>query len=189
MVLSCFVIAAQEHVAEVIQPALAAGQQTEALHDPIVRQLSAGQVPIPFPTRFCYNRAVLLNPGENDVRLDKWLWAVRIYATRSQATAACAAGHVKINGQNAKPARHVHPGELIIARVGDVTRTVKVLALLAQRVGAAVVPNYLEDLTPPAEYAKRERQQTPSTFLRPKGAGRPTKKDRRDLNRMWDPPE
>ena len=150
---------------------------------------TARQVAIPFPGRFCYKWTVLLNPGENAVRLDKWLWAVRIYATRSQATAACAAGHVKVNGQNAKPARHVHPGELIIARVGDVTRTVKVLALLAQRVGAAVVPEYLEDLTPPAEYTKRERQQPPSTFLRPKGAGRPTKKDRRDLNRMWDPPE
>jgi ribosome-associated heat shock protein Hsp15 len=132
--------------------------------------------------------AVILIPADNEVRLDKWLWAVRVYKTRSQATAACNAGHVKINGHNTKPSRHVHPGEVVTARVGDVTRTLKVLALLAQRVGAAVVPNYLEDLTPPAEYEKRERTHPPATFLRPKGAGRPTKKDRRDLNRMWDSP-
>jgi ribosome-associated heat shock protein Hsp15 len=141
---------------------------------------------IPFPTCFCYTSAVLLSPNDNSVRLDKWLWAVRLYATRSQATAACHAGHVKVNGQNAKPARNVHPGELVTARVGDVTRTVKVLALLGQRVGAAIVPNYLEDLTPASEYEKRERHNPSTTFLRPKGAGRPTKKDRRDLNRIWD---
>ena len=132
---------------------------------------------------------MLLNTGDNEVRLDKWLWAVRLFATRSQATAACHGGHVKVNGQNAKPARHVHPGEIISARVGDMTRTIKVLALLGQRIGAALVPNYLEDLTPPSEYEKRERAHPPATFLRPKGSGRPTKKDRRDLKRMWDPPE
>ncbi len=129
---------------------------------------------------------VLVTPGDNEVRLDKWLWAVRIFKTRSQATAACNAGHVKVNGQNAKPARHVHPGEIITARTGDVTRTLKVLAPLAQRVGAAAVPNYLEDLTPPAEYEKREPAHLPGSFLRPKGAGRPTKKDRRDLSRIWE---
>jgi ribosome-associated heat shock protein Hsp15 len=125
-----------------------------------------------------------MTPVANEVRLDKWLWAVRLYKTRSQATAACQAGHVKVNGQNAKPARHVHPGEIITARTGDVMRTLKVLAPLDQRVGAPAVPQYAEDLTPPAEYEKRERAHPPATFLRPKGTGRPTKKDRRDLNRI-----
>ena len=129
---------------------------------------------------------MLLPPADIEVRLDKWLWAVRLYRTRTQATAACNAGHVKVNGQNAKPSRHVHPGEVVVARAAGVTRTLKVLALLAQRVGAALVPRYLEDLTPPAEYEKRERVQPPATFLRPKGLGRPTKKDRRDLSRLWD---
>ena len=132
---------------------------------------------------------MLDTPADKPVRIDKWLWAVRVYKTRSQATAACSAGHVKVNGQNAKPARHVHPGEIINARTGAVARTLKVLAPLAQRVGAAAVPDYLEDLTPPAEYAKREPAHLPGTFLRPKGAGRPTKKDRRDLSRIWEVPD
>jgi ribosome-associated heat shock protein Hsp15 len=102
---------------------------------------------------------------------------------------ACQAGHVKVNGQNAKPAHHVRPGEIIGARIGDITRTVKVLALLAQRVGAPVVPTYLEDQTPIAEYEKRERLRPPALFFRPRGAGRPTKKDRRDLNRLRNPLE
>lgn len=128
----------------------------------------------------------MLATNEKDVRLDKWLWAVRVYKTRTQAAAACIAGHVKVNGAGVKPSRHVHPGELITARQGDVTRTVKVLAPLDRRVGAAIVPNYLEDLTPPSEYQKRERAHPPATFLRPKGAGRPTKKDRRALSRLRD---
>ncbi len=127
--------------------------------------------------------------GTSDVRLDKWLWAVRLYRTRSQATAACHAGHVKLNGHNAKPSRQVQPGEIITASIGEVTRTVKVLAALAQRVGASAVPAYLEDLTPPSEYQKRTRRDLPAAFFRPKGTGRPTKKDRRDLSRLWGPTE
>jgi ribosome-associated heat shock protein Hsp15 len=139
--------------------------------------------PIPARVILCYSFSVPPTP-EKEVRLDKWLWAVRVYKTRSRAAAACIAGHVKVNGAGAKPSRHVHPGESITARQGDVTRTVKVLAPLERRVAAAVVPLYLEDLTPPSEYQKRERAQPPATFLRPKGAGRPTKKDRRALSRL-----
>jgi ribosome-associated heat shock protein Hsp15 len=127
-------------------------------------------------------------PGsDKKVRLDKWLWAVRVFRTRSQAAAACQAGHVKVNGSAAKPSRPVHPGEIITASVGQITRTVKVLASLDRRVGAPIVPDFLEDQTPASEYQKRREPQCSAPFMRPKGTGRPTKKDRRDLARLWKP--
>lgn len=122
-----------------------------------------------------------------EVRIDKWLWAVRLFKTRSLAAQACAAGHVQINGQRVKPARSVHPGEQIEALVGEVRRTVRVRELLDRRVGASLVPQYLEDLTPAAE---RERARTPHLeplFHRPKGTGRPTKRERRLLDRVGFP--
>jgi len=122
------------------------------------------------------------------VRIDKWLWAVRLYRSRSQATVACHAGHVKIEGQSVKPSREVHIGEVVRARAGHLNRTVKVLALLEQRVGAKLVPQFLEDQTPPEEYvrAREEAAETASHF--PKGFGRPTKKNRRDLLKVFEPP-
>lgn len=116
------------------------------------------------------------------VRIDKWLWAVRLFKTRSLAAAACAAGKVKIADHPVKAARDVHIGEVITAATGEITRTVKVLGIVERRVGAKLVPDLLEDLTPPAEYAKqRERSLLPGV-LRPKGSGRPTKKDRRTMD-------
>jgi len=115
------------------------------------------------------------------VRLDKWLWAVRLYQTRSLAAAACHAGHVQINGQPAKPARNVHVGETIIATTVGITRTVKVLALIEQRVGAKLVPGFMEDLTPPEELNKPREAKFQPPFVRAKGAGRPTKKERRSF--------
>ncbi|MEI7730248.1 MAG: RNA-binding S4 domain-containing protein [Verrucomicrobiota bacterium] len=114
-------------------------------------------------------------------RVDKWLWVVRVYKTRSQATEACRAGHVKIGGEAVKPARQPHPGEIITARAHDILRTVKVLGLLEHRVSAKVASQYMEDLTPPEEYAKARAPQQPANFFRPKGAGRPTKRERRTL--------
>lgn len=116
-----------------------------------------------------------------DVRIDKWLWATRVFKTRSQACAACRAGHVKVAGQPVKPAHNVKAGEIISAVVGPITRTVKVLGLLEQRVAGKVVPEYLEDLTPPEEYQKRREPAQQPLLFRPKGAGRPTKKERRQL--------
>jgi ribosome-associated heat shock protein Hsp15 len=102
------------------------------------------------------------------IRVDKWLWSAR-----------------QVNGHLAKPARAVRPGDVIIAFVGGITRTVKVRALLERRVGAKRVPDYLEDLTPASEYAKlRERVEAP-VGSRPKGTGRPTKKDRRILGSFF----
>src|ERR1700720_3999382 len=92
------------------------------------------------------------------VRIDKWLWAIRLFKTRSLATEACRHGRVSVGGQPVKPSRDVKSGDLIVAKTGELTRTVKVLALLEHRVGAQAVKEYAEDLTPASEYEKpRER--------------------------------
>lgn len=120
-----------------------------------------------------------------DVRMDKWLWSVRLFKTRSLAAEACAAGKVRISGQPVKPARSVHPGEQLTVALtiptGVLTRTVKVVGLIDKRVGAKLVPNYLEDLTPAGELAKLSEKPTLAEGYRPPGTGRPTKRDRRIL--------
>lgn len=130
---------------------------------------------------------VMSSEASGSVRLDKWLWAVRVYKTRSLAIAACQAGHVKIDDQRVKPARSVRPGEIITAVVGEITRTVKVIALLDRRVGGAVVPQYAEDLTPASEYERRREPRVEPLFHRPRGYGRPTKRDRRLLDQVMRP--
>lgn len=119
-----------------------------------------------------------------NVRVDKWVWAVRLYKSRSLAIQACQAGHVKIGGQRVKASREVHPGEVVTALTGSVQRTVKVLATLEQRVGAPRVKEFLEDLTPPEEYA-RARAEALGAVQPPKGFGRPTKKLRRQIERFF----
>jgi ribosome-associated heat shock protein Hsp15 len=116
-----------------------------------------------------------------DVRIDKWLWAVRLYKSRSLATAACSAGRVRIGGESLKPSRSARIGDVITAATGDITRTVRVRALLERRVGAKLVADYMEDLTPPNEYARPKEPNFRPLLVRPKGSGRPTKKDRRKL--------
>lgn len=115
----------------------------------------------------------------DDVRIDKWLWAVRVFKTRSLASEACRAGHVKIAGQAVKPSHSVKVGEVITAQVGIICRMVKVAALLGRRVGSKAVAQFLEDLTPPEEYQKRQELSQQPLLLRAKGQGRPTKRDRR----------
>src|SRR5438045_7748418 len=122
--------------------------------------------------------------GREKVRIDKWLWAVRLYKSRSMAIAACQAGHVKIAGQRVKPSREVHLGEIISARTGRVERTVKVLAMLEQRVGASRVSQFLEDLTPAEEYARARAEALSTPVPYHKGFGRPTKKQRRQMNQF-----
>src|SRR5688572_7859657 len=109
------------------------------------------------------------------MRLDQWLWAVRVYKTRSVAAEAIKAAHVTVNGQPSKPAHTVRAGEMIVARVGEITRTLKVIAAPPSRVGAKLVAGFAEDLTPPEEYEKRREPNYIPAILRPKGAGRPTK--------------
>jgi ribosome-associated heat shock protein Hsp15 len=115
------------------------------------------------------------------VRLDKWLWAVRVYKTRSVAASACRNGRVTIAGVPAKASREVKINDVILAQNGVMTHTVKVLGLVDRRVGAAVAKEFAEDLTPASEYEKLKQSMLPPLFHRLKGAGRPTKKDRRAL--------
>ena len=119
------------------------------------------------------------------VRADRWLWAVRLYKTRGLASAACEAGHVKISGHPCKPARTVRVGDVLNAFAGEIHRTVKVVDVLENRVGAKLVAHYLEDLTPAAEYEKARAKQFTPVGIRPKGAGRPTKKERRTLGSFF----
>ena len=113
------------------------------------------------------------------VRVDKWLWAVRLYKTRSIAAAACTGGKVRIGGDPVKPARSVRMGEIIIAATGEITRTIRVVNLIERRVAAPRASACYEDLTPASEYEKPRLPNFRPLAIRPKGAGRPTKKDRR----------
>lgn len=119
-----------------------------------------------------------------EVRIDKWLWAVRIYKTRSLATEAIRNGRVKVGGQVVKPSREVRLNDEIDIHLGIYHKTVKVTGLLHNRVGAALVQNYLEDLTPQEEYEKLKTQQEMKPEFRPRGLGRPTKKHRRLIDHL-----
>lgn len=118
------------------------------------------------------------------MRVDKWLWAVRLYRTRSLASAACRSGMVTIAGRPVKPSRDVKVDDLIMAGNGEITRTVKVLGLLERRVGAEAAKEFAQDLTPASEYEKPREPHLQPLFHRPKGAGRPTKKDRRAFGNL-----
>lgn len=122
----------------------------------------------------------------DDTRLDKWLWSVRVFKTRAEATAQCRNGRVQVNGLDAKPGRDVHVGETVTARVGIVTRTIKVLAFPKSRVGAKLLPEFVQDLTPAAEYERAKQASLEHMLARERGKGRPTKKDRRDMGRLFD---
>lgn len=117
-------------------------------------------------------------------RLDKWLWAVRVYKTRSLATDACRAGSVQVDGRPAKPARDVHVGETVTVRHGLALRTFVVRGVPARRIGARLVADFCEDRTPPGELAKAEARGIEQLLAREKGSGRPTKRDRRLLDRF-----
>jgi ribosome-associated heat shock protein Hsp15 len=121
----------------------------------------------------------------DDPRLDKWLWSVRVFKTRPEATAACRAGKVLIGELEAKPGRDVHVGETVTARVGVVTRTLKVVGLPRSRVGAKQLPEFMQDLTPAAEYERAKQAGLEHMLARERGRGRPTKKDRRDMSHLF----
>jgi ribosome-associated heat shock protein Hsp15 len=120
----------------------------------------------------------------DSVRLDKWLWAVRVYKTRSQATEACRSGHVKIDNASVKPAHEVRLQEVISVRLEHVTRTLRVTGLIERRVSGTQAKESVEDLTPPAEYEAAREAARRESLARPKGMGRPTKKDRRRIVRF-----
>ena len=124
-----------------------------------------------------------MNPPPT-VRIDKWLWSVRIYKTRSLAASACRSGEVTIGGQPVKPSREVRINDVVMAKTGVIVRTIKVLGLIERRVGAPIAKDYAQDLTPASEYDKRTDPVLEPMFFRPRGAGRPTKRDRRAMGRM-----
>ena len=116
-----------------------------------------------------------------EVRIDKWLWAVRVFKTRSLATDACKMNRVSINGQLTKPSRLVKEGDVISVRKPPIEYSFKVLRVLNNRVGAKLVPEYMENVTPKEQYDILELQRLSRFVDRATGLGRPTKKDRRDL--------
>lgn len=116
------------------------------------------------------------------VRLDKYLWAIRVFKTRSDATDACNGNKVKMNGVAAKPSKTVRPGDRLEIRKGAMLLTYKVLQLSESRMGAALVPQYAEDLTPESEREKMRAPRETIVFQRDRGTGRPTKKERRQLD-------
>ena len=116
------------------------------------------------------------------VRIDKWLWAVRLFKTRSQASEDCRKGKVMIGGMPVKPSRELKIGETIQLKRPPITRSYKVLALTENRMGAKLVPEFVAETTPAAELEILEMQKNMSFFNRERGTGRPTKKERRDLD-------
>jgi ribosome-associated heat shock protein Hsp15 len=123
----------------------------------------------------------------DSVRIDKWLWAVRVFKTRSLASKSCLQGHVRILEQTVKPSRAVRVNDVIVVKKDQMTRTFKVLQAIEQRVGAPAAKDCVEDQTPAAEFEKPREKYFP-TFVRPKGAGRPTKKERRQMEAAIAPP-
>jgi ribosome-associated heat shock protein Hsp15 len=120
-----------------------------------------------------------------DPRLDKWLWSVRVFKTRPLATAACRAGKVLLGELEAKPGRDVHVGETVTVHLGVVTRTLKVVAMPKSRVAAKLLPEFMTDLTPPAEYERARQAGIEHLLARQRGLGRPTKKERRDMGQLF----
>ena len=119
-------------------------------------------------------------------RIDKYLWCIRVFKTRTEAADACTGNKVQINGVNAKPSRQVKPGDTISVRKGPAVLSYRVIQPLSHRVCAALVPDYAENITPQSELDKFHAPTETFFVVRDKGAGRPTKKDRRTLDAMWD---
>ena len=120
------------------------------------------------------------------MRIDKYLWCIRIFKTRSIATSACKKGQVKIDNKSIKPSKEVFGDELILVRKNQINYQIKVLDLPESRVGAKLVDLYRKDVTPKEEFEKTELLKFSKDYYRRKGAGRPTKKDRRDIDNYQD---
>lgn len=119
-----------------------------------------------------------------EARVDKWLWAVRIFKTRSIATDACKKGRVAVGGTVVKPSRMIHVGDIVSVRKPPVEYSFRVIQLLGSRVGAKRVEEFMQNVTPREQYELLELQRVSGFVDRAKGLGRPTKKDRRDLDQF-----
>ncbi len=118
------------------------------------------------------------------IRIDKWLWAVRLFKTRNQAADACRAGKIKINGMPVKPSREILTGDVITVQDNPITKTVEVKTVIKNRVGAKLVSENMIDHTPQEEYDKQKMMHEMNYERRDRGAGRPTKKERRTITKL-----
>ena len=118
-------------------------------------------------------------------RIDKYLWAIRVFKTRTDATDACKGGKVRLNGNDVKPSRTVACGDIINVRKGAVLYSYKVVATIEKRVGAKLVPEYAENITPQDELDKLRHPVETFFLKRDPGSGRPTKRDRRQMELLW----
>lgn len=122
--------------------------------------------------------------GKGEVRIDKWLWAVRLFKTRSIAIEACKKSRVVMKGVAVKPSRMVKVGDIIDIRKPPITYSFEVLDLTERRMGAKLVSQYMKDVTPPSQLEILELNRISGFVDRARGTGRPTKKDRRDLEQF-----
>lgn len=122
-----------------------------------------------------------------EARIDKWLWAARIFKTRTIAAEACKKGRVSINGAQAKPSRMIKPGDVINVKKSPITYSFKVLQAIEKRVGAKLVLEIMENVTSPEQYELLEMSRISGFIDRARGTGRPTKKDRRSLDEFFTP--
>lgn len=120
----------------------------------------------------------------NEVRVDKWIWAMRIFKTRTAATEACKKGRVTIGGMPVKPSRPVKPGDVVDVKKPPVTYSFRVKQVTQNRLGAKLVEDYLENITPKSQYDLLEMARISGFIDRQKGLGRPTKREGRELNRF-----
>lgn len=116
------------------------------------------------------------------MRIDKYLWNIRVFKTRSMATTACKKGQIKMDSKNIKPSKEIFGNELILVRRNQINYQIKVLDLPKSRVGAKLVDLYRKDITPKDAFEKRNFLKFSKEYYRQKGAGRPTKKERRDID-------
>ena len=123
------------------------------------------------------------------MRIDKYLWCIRIFKTRNIATESCKKGHVKIDGINCKPSKDVYGGEIISVRKNQVNYKIEILDIPKSRIGAKLVHQFCKDITPKEEFEKYDLLQYSKDYYRKKGTGRPTKKDRRDIDDYYEFPE
>ncbi|MDO5105128.1 RNA-binding S4 domain-containing protein [Capnocytophaga sp.] len=119
------------------------------------------------------------------MRIDKLLWCLRYFKTRNIATEACKKGHVRINGDAAKPSREVFAGDKLVVRKNQINYELLILDIPTSRVGAKLVSLYRQDLTPPEAFEQAEINKLAQEYYRQKGEGRPTKKDRRAIDNLF----
>ncbi len=118
------------------------------------------------------------------VRIDKWLWSVRVYKTRSQATDACRKGRVKIRDQEVKPGKNIQVGDVVTVHKDNIHYVFRIKGLISKRTSAKFVSDFMEDLTPAEELERKKITHSGRFVFRPKGLGRPTKKERRMIDRL-----